>query len=68
MMKTVNVGARAAAYNSYQSYLLRIWQETPQADWRIALVNTETGEEIGFGSLSKLMLFLLAKMVVRNPG
>jgi hypothetical protein len=45
-------------YTEYQSYLLRLWQETPHAPWRASLQNAATGERRGFSDLESLFTFL----------
>jgi hypothetical protein len=45
-------------YN-YQSYLLRLWRESPHKPWRILLQCIATGERFGFASPLELHEFLL---------
>jgi hypothetical protein len=45
-------------YTEYQSFLLRLWQETPHAPWRASLQNAATGERQGFSDLESLFTFL----------
>jgi hypothetical protein len=45
------------------TYILRLWETRslppdPGVTWRLSLENTETGERIGFSSLSDLLGFL----------
>ena len=48
----------------YFSYLLRLWlaggDENPQ--WRMALIDPQTGEQHGFASLEELTAYLQGKM------
>ncbi|MBN1260631.1 MAG: hypothetical protein JXB35_08120 [Anaerolineae bacterium] len=46
----------------YQAYLLRIWQETPGAPWRILLQDATTGERSTFVDLEALLSFLQTQM------
>jgi hypothetical protein len=45
-------------YSQYQSYLLRMWQESPQAPWRVSLQDATTGERRGFSDLESLYAYL----------
>lgn len=45
-----------------QTYLLRLWQESPDAPWRVSLQHATTGERWGFASLEALFSFLVASM------
>jgi len=42
----------------YQSYLLRVWKENHDLEWRGSLQNVATGECHNFGNLSNLFSFL----------
>ena len=47
----------------YQAYLIRCWREeaeTGKSVWRFRLQNVQTGEQIGFASLSALLAFFIA--------
>jgi hypothetical protein len=46
----------------YQSYLLRLWRDDPQAPWRASLQSTATGEIQGFADTASLVTFLVAQM------
>lgn len=48
-------------YAHYQAYLLRLWQESPQAPWRASLQGAVTGERHGFTSLESLFASLKAR-------
>ena len=45
-------------YHVYNAYLLRIWQETPNAPWRASLQNASNDERIGFLDLKSLFVYL----------
>jgi hypothetical protein len=42
----------------YHSYLLRLWQEGPDADWHIYLQDVNTGVQRGFLDLASLISYL----------
>lgn len=42
----------------YQSYLLRIWKEGPDLDWRASVQEIASGETRHFASLDGLLEFL----------
>ncbi len=44
----------------YHAYILRLWQEGPDAEqgWRFSLEDTRTGRRRGFGSLAALIVHL----------
>jgi hypothetical protein len=44
---------------NYQSFLLRLWREGSQPQWRASLQSTVTGERFGFAYLADLHEFLL---------
>jgi len=46
----------------YQSYLLRLWQESPETPWRAMLKCSVSGEELVFADLDKMLAFLRAQM------
>ncbi|MDX1435892.1 MAG: hypothetical protein R3335_03715 [Anaerolineales bacterium] len=50
---------------SYQSYLLRCWQEE-SSEWRFRLQDVQTGEQTGFTDLNELLEFLRA-LIDENP-
>lgn len=43
---------------NYQSYLLRLWQDSPQALWHVSLQSVQSHETIHFVDLDALMHFL----------
>jgi hypothetical protein len=49
-----------ATASNYHAWLLRLWRETPDAPWRIALENVNTGERKGFADLATLTVYLQA--------
>jgi hypothetical protein len=44
----------------YQSYLLRLWRDSPTAPWRALLQSTDNGEQYHFGEVADLFAFLAA--------
>ncbi len=46
----------------YQSYLLRLWQETPKTPWRVSLQPTGSDKRIGFSDLEDLVGFIEAQI------
>ena len=58
---------RTHSQKRYHAYLLRTWQEEPDAlkrsgGWRFSLQDTATGERRGFASLDDLITHLRAEM------
>lgn len=49
----------------YQSYLLRLWRESINGEWRASLQNVSTGQCRYFASLSQLCNFL--EETTRSP-
>jgi len=45
----------------YCSYLVRLWQETPETPWRASAQSVQSGETVRFGSLQALYIFLEAQ-------
>jgi hypothetical protein len=45
----------------YRAYLVRMWQEHPQAPWRASAQNARTGEKQVFADLAQLVAFLYAQ-------
>jgi hypothetical protein len=45
----------------YRAYLVRLWQETPDASWRASAQSVQSGETVRFGSLQALYDFLDAQ-------
>jgi hypothetical protein len=43
----------------YHSYLLRLWQEQPDGEWRSSLQDTKTQECVAFATLSELFAYLI---------
>jgi hypothetical protein len=50
--------------SAYFSYLLRLWLagDDDRSEWRIALIDPQTGERRGFISLEALTAFLQTRM------
>ena len=46
------------ATRKYKAYLLRLWREHHEANWRALLENPNNGERAAFATLGELMLFL----------
>ena len=42
----------------YQSYILRLWRESVDGEWRASLQNVTSGDVKNFGSLSDLFTFI----------
>jgi hypothetical protein len=42
----------------HQSYLLRVWRESPNGAWRASLENVITGQRHYFTRLTDLVVFL----------
>ena len=57
-MSTLNV---LRAPGEYHAYLVRLWQEHPQAPWRASVQSVETGETVRFADLGQLFAFLQAQ-------
>ena len=49
------------AKREYMAYLLRMWRETHDANWRAVLENPNNGERNGFATLEDLVSFLEGK-------
>jgi len=45
----------------YQSYILRLWRESVDGEWRASLQNVTSGDVNNFGSLSDLFMFICQK-------
>lgn len=48
--------------STYQSYLLRLWRDTPQSVWRASLQSSATEEVRHFATVEELWAFLMAQM------
>ena len=42
----------------YQSYILRLWRESVNGEWRASLQSVTSGDVKNFGSLSDLFMFI----------
>ena len=54
---------------SYQSYMLRLWQEKEHGEWRASLSNVDTGELRYFPNITKLFAYLCKQVdqpILRN--
>lgn len=45
----------------YQSYLLRLWQDSRRAMWRCSAQSIQTGKIVHFADLDSLFTFLAAQ-------
>ena len=45
----------------YQSYILRLWRESEDEEWRASLQNVTSGDVKNFASLSDLFMFICQK-------
>lgn len=52
----------------YRAFVLRMWAEhEPQREvWRFSLMDTQTGERLGFADLERLIHFLIHHMKAAN--
>ena len=57
----------AVSYGQYQSYLLRLWQESPHAPWRASLQDATTGERRAFSNLESLFTYLEDNLDPEQP-
>jgi len=48
----------------YQSFLVRLWQDSPGAPWRASTQNVLTGEEQRFANMESLFVFLQSQTAV----
>ena len=48
--------------STYQSYLLRLWRDNPQAAWRASVQSTATEEVRHFATVEELWAYLMAQM------
>jgi hypothetical protein len=46
---------------TYQSYLVRLWQDSPRAGWRASAQSIQTREIVHFADLDALCTFLWAR-------
>ena len=46
------------APGAYHAYLIRLWQDHPQAPWRASAQSVRSGELVRFASLAALWQFL----------
>lgn len=53
---------------SYQSYMLRLWRPSDDADWRIQLESVHSGERQSFSELSGMVQFLQAQIQQAQAG
>ena len=53
--------------DTYQAFLLRLWRDSPQADWRLSLEDTRTGTKLGFPDGKQLLTYLETSMQKECP-
>ena len=61
-MQLAEMSSEHTASEHYQVYLLRLWRESTDAPWRLALREASDGTMIGFTDLDELVIFLLRQM------
>ena len=42
----------------YQSFLIRLWQDSEDAPWRVSTTHVTTGEQLFFDNLESLFIYL----------
>jgi hypothetical protein len=63
----VSISNVLRAPGEYHAYLVRLWQEHPQAPWRASVQSVETGETMRFADLGQLFAFLQAQAAPKRP-
>jgi len=58
IMGSVQRQKKEFLHTPYKSYLLRMWQENIDGDWRVVLQDISTEESQGFSSLEAMFTFL----------
>lgn len=61
MPKPCNPKNQSPSSLPYQAYLIRLWQDSQQADWRASAQAVQSGEVVRFASLKALFDFLEAR-------
>ena len=51
---------------TYQSYLVRLWQDSPRAEWRASAQCVQTRELSHFADLDALYMFLWTRTTPRS--
>jgi hypothetical protein len=46
---------------AHQAFVLRLWRENPQGNWRASLVDARTTDQVHFARLAELVAFLEAR-------
>jgi hypothetical protein len=41
----------------YKAYLLRLWRESKNSEWRVLLVNPNSGDKMSFATLPEFVRF-----------
>jgi hypothetical protein len=52
----------------YQSYMLRLWRESMDGDWRASLENITTGAKKNFSDLADMFVFLCGQVGQASRG
>jgi len=55
-----NLRENSTNINLYQSFMLRLWKESIEGEWRVSLENIFTGERTVFPGLSEFFIYLCA--------
>ena len=53
--------------NSYQAYLLRLWQESPDGRWRFTLEDPHTNKRHAFNGVEVFIQFLMEMTETESP-
>lgn len=56
-----------SAQSRYASFLLRLWWEEGQQQWRASVEDARTGERRAFASVARLMAFLQQQTELPPP-
>lgn len=55
--------AESDMIGTYNAYLVRLWQESPEAPWRASATSVPAGKTVYFATLQALFSFLQARTV-----
>lgn len=53
--------------NSYQAFLLRLWQESPDSRWRFTLEDPHTNERHAFNGVEVFIQFMMEMTETKDP-
>ncbi len=56
------------AESTYQSYLLRLWRDSPHSPWRASLQSTTTEQIHQFANVAQMWAFLMAQLELDANG